>query len=395
MISIDGTTGIGGAGRRRAGACPSSPAISTPSSSGPTSSARWACAPTPTTPRTPQLSRGFGAEGIGLCRTEHMFLGDRKQIIQTFILNEDEPTCASRPCDELFEAADGRLPTACSRPWTACRSSCACSTRRCTSSWRAPARWTWRSPRLEATGGDAAVIAEKRTLMEQIDAMRRGRTRCWACAAAAWASCIPSCPPCRCAPSPPLRHGSKKEGFDPQPRDHDPARRPWSPSWPSCARVADGDHRRGGRRRAAWSCDIPVGTMIELPRAAVTADEIADAGRLLQLRHQRPHADRRSASSRDDVGGRVRPAVLATEHLLPFNPFATIDPGVAKLVKMGVELGHEGNPDIVLRRVRRAWRRPATPSIPSTACGLDYVSCSPYRVPLARLAAAQAALEAK
>ena len=72
-------------------------------------------------PEDAALSRSFGAEGIGLCRTEHMFLGDRKQIIQTFILNDDAGRAARRPLADLLEAQTGRLPTACSRPWTGCR----------------------------------------------------------------------------------------------------------------------------------------------------------------------------------------------------------------------------------------------------------------------------------
>ena len=57
-------------------------------------------------PEDAQLSRGFGAEGIGLCRTEHMFLGDRKQIIQSFILNEDEAV-REQAVAQLFEAQTG------------------------------------------------------------------------------------------------------------------------------------------------------------------------------------------------------------------------------------------------------------------------------------------------
>ena len=80
------------------------------------------------------------------------------------------------------------------------------------------------------------------------------------------------------------------------------------------------------------------------------------------------------------------------EHLLPYNPFATIDPGVAKLVEMGVKLGHEGNPDLVCGVCGEHGGDPD--SIHTfNKIGLDYVSCSPYRVPVARLAAAQAALE--
>ena len=87
------------------------------------------------------------------------------------------------------------------------------------------------------------------------------------------------------------------------------------------------------------------------------------------------------------------PQYLA-EKLLPYNPFATIDSGVAKLVKMGVELGREGNPDLVCG-VCGEHGGDSDSVKTFHKIGLDYVSCSPYRVPLARLAAAQAALEEK
>ena len=80
------------------------------------------------------------------------------------------------------------------------------------------------------------------------------------------------------------------------------------------------------------------------------------------------------------------------EHLLPYNPFSTIDAGVAKLVEMGVALGHEGNPDLVCGVCGEHGGDPE--SIHTfNRIGLDYVSCSPYRVPVARLAAAQAAIK--
>ncbi len=91
--------------------------------------------------------------------------------------------------------------------------------------------------------------------------------------------------------------------------------------------------------------DIEVGTMIELPRAAVTADEIATQADFFSF-GTNDLTQTTFGFSRDDVEAEFVPQYLQ-EHLLPFNPFATIDPGVAKLVKMGVELGHEGNPDLV------------------------------------------------
>ena len=99
-----------------------------------------------------------------------MFLGDRKQIIQTFILNED-PAVREKAARRAASQRRRAISTACSRPWTVCRSSCACSIRRCTSSSKARVRLMWKSPRSRQRARDVKTIAEKRKLMEQIDAM--------------------------------------------------------------------------------------------------------------------------------------------------------------------------------------------------------------------------------
>jgi pyruvate,orthophosphate dikinase len=137
--------------------------------------------------------------------------------------------------------------------------------------------------------------------------------------------------------------------------------------------------------------EIPIGTMIELPRAALTADEIATQADFFSF-GTNDLTQTTFGFSRDDVEGEFVPLYLQ-EHLLPYNPFATVDEGgVAKLVKMGVELGHEGNPDIVCGVCGEHGGDPD--SIHTFArTGVNYVSCSPYRVPVARLAAAQAAIE--
>ena len=137
---------------------------------------------------------------------------------------------------------------------------------------------------------------------------------------------------------------------------------------------------------------IPVGTMIELPRAAVTADQIATQADFFSF-GTNDLTQTTFGFSRDDVESEFIPEYLQ-EHLLPYNPFATIDPGVAKLVKMGVELGHEGNPDLMCGVCGEHGGDPDSVKT-FHKIGLDYVSCSPYRVPLARLAAAQAVLENK
>ena len=183
----------------------------------------------------------------------------------------------------------------------------------------------------------------------------------------------------------------KKEGFDPQPEVMIPLVSVVA-ELAKLRGVAVETHRRGGRRRGRGA-DIPVGTMIELPRAAVTADEIATQADFFSF-GTNDLTQTTFGFSRDDVEAEFVPQYL-DQHLLPFNPFATIDPGVAKLVKMGVELGHEAQSRHQCAACAASTAATRTPSMTFQECGVDYVSCSPYRVPLARLAAAQAALGAK
>jgi pyruvate,orthophosphate dikinase len=138
--------------------------------------------------------------------------------------------------------------------------------------------------------------------------------------------------------------------------------------------------------------DLPIGTMIELPRAAVTADEIARYADFFSF-GTNDLTQTAFGFSRDDVESKFIPRYLERK-LIPFNPFETIDPGVAKLVSTACELGREGNKEITLGICGEHGGDPDSVKT-FHRIGLDYVSCSPYRVPLARLAAGQAALEEK
>ena len=140
------------------------------------------------------------------------------------------------------------------------------------------------------------------------------------------------------------------------------------------------------------SLEIPVGTMIELPRAALTADEIAKQADFFSF-GTNDLTQTTFGFSRDDVEGEFIPQYLS-EKLLAYNPFATIDAAVAKLVAMGTDLGRKGNPKL---KVGICGEHGGDPDSIHTFhnIGVDYVSCSPYRVPVARLAAAQAALSSK
>ena len=338
-------------------------------------------------PEDAELSRSFGAQGIGLCRTEHMFLGDRKQIIQSFILNDDE-LIREKAVADLFEAQSGDfygmfkamdgLPVI-------------------VRLLDPPLHEFLESPRvldveiarMEATGADPRAISQKRDLMDKIDSFAEqnpmlGLRGC------RLGIVYPILPVMQIRAIATATARLKKEGLDPKPEI----------MIPLVSVVAELDKLRDVAEKTiaevaqteGVELDIPVGTMIELPRAAVTADEIATKADFFSF-GTNDLTQTTFGFSRDDVEAEFVPQYL-TEHLLPHNPFATIDAGVAKLVKTGVELGHKGNPDLVCGVCGEHGGNPD--SIHTfNEIGLDYVSCSPYRVPVARLAAAQAALEAR
>ena len=138
--------------------------------------------------------------------------------------------------------------------------------------------------------------------------------------------------------------------------------------------------------------DYKTGTMIETPRAALVADEIAQVAEFFSF-GTNDLTQMTFGFSRDDIEGRFMPVYLE-QHLLPHNPFETIDfEGVGALVKMAVKLGRETRPDLKLGICGEHGGDPKSVHF-CNEVGLDYVSCSPYRVPIARLAAAHAALGA-
>ena len=132
-----------------------------------------------------------------------------------------------------------------------------------------------------------------------------------------------------------------------------------------------------------------VGTMIEVPRGALTADEIANSAEFFSF-GTNDLTQTGLGMSRDDSGSFL-PAYAELE-IMPKNPFATIDQsGVGQLVEIAVAKGRKTRPDIKLGICGEHGGDPASIQF-FERVGLNYVSCSPYRVPVARLAAAQAAL---
>jgi pyruvate,orthophosphate dikinase len=323
-------------------------------------------------------ARRFGAEGIGLCRTEHMFLGDRLPIIQRFILadTEAEEQAALVELEQLqrsdflgiLEAMDGL-----------------------------PVTIRLLDPPLHEFLPDVEELLV-RDAREQLD----DKGRKLLSAAQAWREANPMLGTrgCRLGIMKPglyrmqvqalLEAAVQRQlaGGDPQVE----IMIPLAVTKPELAFLVDearevadslfSDSRAG--------VSFQVGTMIETPRAALVADEIADVAEFFSF-GTNDLTQMTYGFSRDDVEGRFMPRYLELK-LLPANPFETIDvEGVGQLVREAVEKGRATRPELKLGICGEHGGDPASVQF-FHEVGLDYVSCSPYRVPLARLAAAHAAL---
>jgi pyruvate,orthophosphate dikinase len=146
----------------------------------------------------------------------------------------------------------------------------------------------------------------------------------------------------------------------------------------------------GGGSGKGGKLEVTIGTMIETPRAALRADEIAEVADFFSF-GTNDLTQMTFGFSRDDVEGRMMDAYLELG-LLPRNPFEVVDAGgVGELVRIGTERGRATRPSLKIGVCGEHGGDPASIDLFYRA-GLDYVSCSPFRVPVARLAAAQAVL---
>lgn len=136
--------------------------------------------------------------------------------------------------------------------------------------------------------------------------------------------------------------------------------------------------------------EYTIGTMIEIPRAALTADQIAEEADFFSF-GTNDLTQTTFGYSRDDAEGKFLQNYIENK-VLPENPFAVLDQeGVGRLVEMGVRLGREAKPSLKTGICGEHGGEKTSIDF-CYKTGLDYVSCSPYRVPLARLAAAQATI---
>ncbi|MBK8461771.1 MAG: pyruvate, phosphate dikinase [Nigerium sp.] len=142
--------------------------------------------------------------------------------------------------------------------------------------------------------------------------------------------------------------------------------------------------------KAGTRLDYTVGTMIEIPRAALTADQIAEVADFFSF-GTNDLTQTGIGISRDDAEAGFLGYYVDAE-IMPFNPFASLDQeGIGQLVEIGVEKGRSTKPSLKTGVCGEHGGDPASVEFFHKA-GLDYVSCSPFRVPIARLAAARAAL---
>ena len=339
-------------------------------------------------PADARLSLELGAEGIGLTRTEHMFLGARKSIIQRFILADtsDERVSAAEELSraqegdfyEILSAMDG-LPVTIrllDPPLHEFLDN--------------PRDLAVRLAKMECEGASADELARTRALLARIDALSEANPML-GLRGCRLGFAFPELPVLQTHAIARATVRLKREGKNPRPHI----------MVPLVCLNAEIREMRAIVERAIIDVEvetgvrlgeIPVGTMIELPRAAVMADRIARHADFFSF-GTNDLTQTALGFSRDDVEGKVLPAYLEG-NIIPRNPFETVDEGVAKLVGMGCELGRAARPGISLGVCGEHGGDPD--SIRTFYdLGLDYVSCSPYRVPQARLAAAQATLTSK
>jgi len=153
-------------------------------------------------------------------------------------------------------------------------------------------------------------------------------------------------------------------------------------------------------RKSKKKIKYKIGTMIEVPRAAVTADQIATEAEFFSF-GTNDLTQMMFGLSRDDSGKIIKTYMNEkvtlngkTLSILEKDPFLTLDFGVVELMKRAIEKGRRIRPDLKVGVCGEHGGDPQS-IVYANSIGVDYVSCSPYRVPIARLAAAKGALEKK
>ncbi|NEA26247.1 pyruvate, phosphate dikinase [Actinomadura bangladeshensis] len=333
-------------------------------------------------PEDSARARRFGAAGIGLCRTEHMFLGDRRQLIEKLVLAEDDAERqaaldALEPLQKsdfegIFEAMDG-LPV--------------------TIRLIDPPLHEFLPDITElsvrvALAGDGADAKDRR-LLEAVNRLHE-QNPMLGLRGVRLGLVIPGLFAMQVRAIAEAAAARKKAGGDPRPEI----------MIPLVGAVQELEAVRDEARgildavRESTGVDVPalIGTMIELPRAALTAGQIAEAAEFFSF-GTNDLTQTTWGFSRDDVEAAFFSRYLELG-IFGVSPFETLDrEGVGRLVRIAAEEGRKARPGIKLGICGEHGGDPDSVHF-CHEVGLDYVSCSPFRIPVARLEAGRAAIAA-
>ena len=329
------------------------------------------------TPHDAQVARNFGAKGVGLCRTEHMFFeGDRIDAMREMILSDtvEQRRAALAKIlpmqrsdfEGILKAMDGlgvtiRLLDPPLHEFTP----------------NEPASQKYMAEKIGLT---PEKVKEKVDALHEFNPMlghrgcRLGITYPEITEMQARAIMEAAC-------------NLKKQGLDPKPEI----------MVPLVGTIKELKQQAEIIRSTAETVfaeqgvkvDYMLGTMIEIPRAALTADQIAEVAQFFSF-GTNDLTQMTFGYSRDDAG-KFLPEYIK-KGILKTDPFAVLDQeGVGQLVEMGVKKGRSTNPDLKVGICGEHGGEPSS-VIFCDKVGMNYVSCSPFRVPIARVAAAQAAL---
>ena len=318
-------------------------------------------------PEDAARAREFGAEGIGLCRTEHMFFGEeRLPVVQQMILADTEQDrrvaldqllpFQQSDFEGIFEAMAG-LPVTIRLLDPPLHEFLPAESQATSERMRARIRALHEQNPMLGTRGCRLGLLYPEMYEMQVRAIARA-----------------------------ARAVLQRLGTAPLVEVMHPL-------------VAFGEELRRLRAmtESVWAEEAPevahlVGTMIEVPRAAIRADEVAEHADFFSF-GTNDLTQTTLAFSRDDAEGKFLTRYLQ-DGVLQRNPFEVLDQsGVGDLMRIAVERGRAAKPDLKLGICGEHGGEPNSIAF-CDSLGLDYVSCSPFRVPLARLAAAQAALAA-
>ncbi|MGY1723437.1 pyruvate, phosphate dikinase [Blastococcus sp. SYSU DS0533] len=337
------------------------------------------------TPIDSARARRFGARGIGLCRTEHMFLGDRRQLVEKLILadGDDERQAALDALEplqrqdflEIFEAMDG-LPVTVRLLDPPLHEFLPDLT-------ELSVRVAVAEERGEPDEGSLRLLAAVRRLHESNPMLGLRGVRLGLVVPGLFAMQVRAIAEAACE--------RKRAGGDPRPEI----------MIPLVGAVQELEAIREEAERVLTEvceeCGIDlrplIGTMIEVPRAALTAGEIAEHAEFFSF-GTNDLTQMTWGFSRDDVEAAFFHQYL-DKGIFGISPFESLDrDGVGRLVRIGAEGGRAARPDLKLGVCGEHGGDPDSVQF-FHEVGLDYVSCSPFRVPVARLEAGRAALGAE